>query len=301
MMQRVAVPAVLLGFILVAIVLLSPSTQPFKAFAAPAEDSDPVSLAEAATGLSFEPLVETIPGGEIDWQRGAVIAVGKAYPRDDLRGARAEAMAKRGAYIVAARNAALVLAGIRVGPGGRFENVRSGWIRADVKLTGFRETEASYDPRTRTATAQMEMPLCGLRGAVRILGLKTETPASSWTWPDASGGERIDVIVIDARSAECKPVVLPRLVTADDLCVFDAAQIVTDGTLSRPMACYVRLERTGRIVQAPRAARRCLVLRASGAKPTGVIVLGDPDLKNLGQYRDAKPLLTQGRVVIVGD
>ncbi len=93
------------------------------AAAAPDADVDTVALATRATGVKFGAFIEKIPGGRIDWSRGVVYAMGIGKPRQDHVGAQATAMAKRAAYIVAARNATLVLAGIAPGPGGRFHRL----------------------------------------------------------------------------------------------------------------------------------------------------------------------------------
>lgn len=268
----------------------------------PAGD-DPVAVATRATGLTLRTKIETIRGGEIDWTRGTVCAVGVGKARADFGGRQAEMMAKRGAYIVAARNAALVMAGIRVGPGGRFENVRNGWIRADVTLTGFRELGATYDPATRTATARMELPLSGLRGAVSVLGLEENKAGRYWTWPKASGGSSpYDVIVIDARGLACKPAILPRIAAADGQCVFDAAEALTNSRLNRPAARYAVLRRD---VKLPRTSdknwRRCLAVQASRIDADGAIVLDQVNLDILTCAPDAQQTLREGKLVIVTD
>ncbi|MBN1553781.1 MAG: hypothetical protein JXA11_03480 [Phycisphaerae bacterium] len=267
------------------------------------DENQPVQIASRATGLTFQSSVEKIRGGEIDWTRGVVCAVGIGKAREDFSGKQAEVMAKRGAYIIAARNAALVLAGIRVGPGGRFENVRNGWIRADVTLTGFRELGATYDPATRTATARMEIPLCGIRGAVGVLGLEEIKTTRRWTWPKSTtGSDRYDVIVIDARGLSCRPVVLPRIATVDGQCVFDAAEILADGSLRRPAARYASLPR--KAILPPRAEkhrRRCLTVRAAKISTDGAIVLDAVNLDRLTCAPETQQTLRRGNLVIVTD
>ena len=264
---------------------------------------NPIRYAEEATGLSFQAKVEPIPGGEIDWTRGVVYAVGIGKARADFQGRQAEAMAKRGAYIVAARNAALVLAGIRVGPGGRFENVRNGWIRANVTLTGFREIDATYNPATRTATARLELPLYGIRGAVTVLGLKEKNIQRRWAWPKETVSKTAyDVIVIDVRGMAYTPVVLPRLVTAEGQCVFDASEILANTKDVKPPARFVTLKRKIKIpATATRHARRCLTIKAQRISSDGAIVLDQENLRSLASAANAQSALKKGRVVIVTD
>ncbi|MBN1943157.1 MAG: hypothetical protein JW849_07670 [Phycisphaerae bacterium] len=263
---------------------------------------DPVTIAHEATGLTFQANVEKIRGGEINWARGTVCAVGTGKAREDLSGRRAELMAKRGAYIVAARNAALVLAGVRVGPGGRFENVRNGWIRADVTLKGFRELDATYDPATRTATARMEIPICGVRGAVSVLGLEGQKARRFWTWPKPPTGAEYDVIVIDARGLACRPSVLTRISTADGQCVFDTAEVLAGDLPRRLSARYVTLPRNMKIPpQSDHRRRRCLGIRAVRVDADGAIVLDQANLNVLSQAPDAQQTLRRGKLLIVTD
>jgi hypothetical protein len=268
---------------------------------------DPVQIAATATGMTFLPMVQTIPGGEIDWTRGVVSAVGVGRAREDLGGKRAASMAKRAAYIVAARNAALVLAGIRVGPGGRFKNVRNGWIRADVKLTNFRETEANYNPATRTATARIEMPLYGVSGAVSVLGLETDKPEKLWKWPETRKSEATDleVILLDARDVTMKPTVLPRLETVDGQCVFDAGRLGMTRSTSLSIR-YVTI-RHGKSI--PGESRRvvhgrtyrCITIKPARCDEDGAFVLDQSGLNTLSRNIQSKALLERGRMVILTD
>lgn len=269
-------------------------------------EMDPLAAASQATGAVFCSKIEPIPGGEIDWTAGIVRAVGIGKARPDLTGRQAELMAKRGAYIVAARNAALVLAGVRVGPGGRFENVRHGWIRADVTLSGFREREATYDPATRTATARMELPLWGIRGAVGVLGLRGQPnhkTSRALLWPESpAGAAPCDMILLDARRVDCRPGVLPRVVSADGQCVFDAASLAAGGPLRRPPARYAVLEGTVRLPpRSERAGVHCLTVRAVRVESDGAVVLHPDDLRLLTGAPGAREALQRGHLLIVMD
>ncbi len=268
----------------------------------PRPADDPIALARQATGLELAPDIETLPGGQIDWSRGFVTAIGIGKARADLRGRQAEAMAKRGAYIVAARNVALVLAGVRAGPGGRFENVRNGWIRADVKLTGLRELDAEYDPATRTATARLELPLTGAQGVVSVLGLQTQPAGTSWRWPDVQPSRpAVDVLLFDARGLSCRPSVLPRWVTEDGRCVFRSV-LRAGEPLRRPVARYVTLDRKTPLPKQPRCeTAQSLVVRPVRIHTDGAFVLAPADLDRLAQTPNAKTLMNEGKIVVVTD
>ena len=267
-------------------------------------DVDAVAMAGRATGVKFGAVIEKISGGEIDWTRGVVYAVGTGKPRQSHLGAQAASMAKRAAYIVAARNAALVLAGIQPGPGGRFANVRKGWIRTDVKLKHFREISATYNRSTRPATAKLEAPLYGVTGAVRVLGTKVAIPTRS-----QSESSHTDirppkgVFIIDARGTGLSPCLLPWIVDTQDRAGLYAS---SRGQIDRGMVRYVTLRSgvklpSGTLVS--RMGRDSTVvwpIRASkvqAGKPYS-IVLTKENMDKLLQYGRNYPI---GRIVIVID
>ncbi len=274
------------------------------AAATPGAGVDTVALATRATGAKFGAFIEKIPGGRIDWSRGVVYAMGIGKPRRDHVGAQATAMAKRAAYIVAARNATLVLAGIAPGPGGRFANVRNGWIRTDVTLKDFRVTSATYNRSTRTATASLEMPLYGATGAIRALGMKLQLPTRFRPGPyrtdiRRSGG----VILIDARGTGLSPSLAPWIVDTQGRAGLYAS---SRGQIDRGMARYVtlgpdvKLLSPTRKIKTPRDSTVVRIFRASKVRP------GEPYSIVLTKENMAKLLLNGrnypiGRIVIILD
>lgn len=274
-----------------------------------AKPQNPVALVSLATGVNLSPAKESISGGEINWTRGVVYALGSASARPDA--AKPRAMAQRGAYLVAARNAALVLAGIPVGPGGRFKNIRNGRIHTDVKLKKFRELPGSYNPATRTAKARLEIPIYGISGVVEKLSLVTRPVASRWAWPrdmDVDELHQSDVIVIDARGLGFSPCLLPSLVTPDGKSVFEAGDISVADLLDRPIVRYAVLSR--RVVIPAESSRkyRKKIYRSFTLRPIkifprrpGTIVLSRRDLVMLEKHADSQNLLKSGKVLIVLD
>ena len=104
------------------------------------------------------PQVADFPGGVV-WRAGdRVLSAAKGLA--PARHAKAELMAKRAAYLVAVRNAGLYLAGWRSDAQGRLQQ-GSGTVSADLHVTHFREVSSTYDAKTRTATAVVEVRLNG--------------------------------------------------------------------------------------------------------------------------------------------
>ncbi len=269
----------------------------------------PVALVSLATGVELSPARQSVPGGEIDWTRGVVQAVGHASAKPTA--ARPRAMAQRGAYVVAARNAALVLAGIQVGPGGRFMNFRNGKVRTNIKIKNFRELPSSYNPATRTAKARLEIPIYGISGIVEKLRLEPRPSLRQWAWPaeeDFDESEQSDVIVIDARGLDFSPCLLPNLVTPDGRNVFGADDVSFSELINRPMFRYAVLSQREVIPTESARKYRRMTYRSFTLHPLkncpagpGEIVLSPRDLALLETHPDSRSLLQSGKVVIIID
>jgi hypothetical protein len=108
-------------------------------------------------GPSVQMETAVYPGGKVHRQNGIVISTGcgrakSTAPRDIL-------MAKRAAYLVAVRNAGLFLSGIRFGRDGKLSDGSGGRLAAQMIVRDFKEISSSFDPKTRTATATVELKL----------------------------------------------------------------------------------------------------------------------------------------------
>jgi hypothetical protein len=280
----------------------------------------------------FRPCVQAVPGGLIEWTSGSVVGEGRglakgAAPQDGL-------MARRAARLLAARNALLAASGIDCGPGGTFQNVSGGTIRLDAVIRDFQEIRSDFDPATRTATSAVRIPLYGARGVVRIAGLQLRPPAKPWDWPAGPGEPpeptEAKVIVVDLRGAPYRPALLPRFLTPDGRCVFDAAELGEEELAWRPAATHLvyapakdkphRLagfsppdplagappivsERTDDFFEeaiGQTFSSRPLVLSRcqAGAQP-GTIVLSEKAVEYLRHHPQTRQLFRAGKVVIV--
>ena len=288
------------------------SSQPTSWAAGERQAGDPVAIFTQATKVKPRPAIRSVPGGEIDWTAGVVYAVGSARAKPGA--AKPRAMAQRGAYLVAARNASLLLAGVPVGPGGRFRNIRDGRIRTDVTLKNFRELPSQYDPATRRATARLEIPIYGVTGLVEVLdltGQATCQPTSGLglqRHPPATASAAREVIAIDARGLKFSPALLPKLLRPDGKgVVFDAGNL-PQASRYRPAVRYVVLPQRatwpGDVTRRYRGgAYRCVTLRPGRALAgqSSTLVLTPRDLDILAKCPNAQSLLSQGLVVIIVD
>ncbi len=190
----------------------------------------------------FEPLRQEVAHGELDWTHGRLIVAGEAQ----LEGQSSQdiSMARRGAFVVAARNASLALAGIRVSPDGQFENVRNGNIRVDAVMQGFEVLASEVDMDRGVSTCTLVVPLWGVRGLVRVSGVRLDVPRG----PRCAIGALVDPpqicdgIVIDARGLGFAPTITPALVTPQNERLFDIEFLPPDERGMRPMVIYVYVE-----------------------------------------------------------
>ncbi len=273
-------------------------------------------------GNDFQPLVQAIPGGAIDWTSGSVLIEGRGLarggtPQDGL-------MARRAARVMAARNALLAVGGIPVGSGGSFRHVQNGTIRLDGHLRDFQEVRGEFDPAKRTAVSTVRLPIYGARGVVQLAGLTLCRPARSWTWPAATRGEpEARLVVVHVRGA-MKPALLPRFLTPGGECVFDAAELSEEELAWRPAATYVRfvgLSNDEPAVLKPgptpirvdpaedvtfarsvgRAFGRSVLLTGApaGADKPGTVSLSASSVEYLRAHPETRRLLLTGKVVIV--
>jgi len=269
-------------------------TQPAK------KQPDTIAVATEATGATFSHVVGKVKGGRIDWTRGEVLATGTGKATGT--GGQSAAMAKRAARAVAARNMALLLAGIPVGPGGRFANVRRGRLRVDAVLTGLREVSSRFDAKTRTATVTLAMPLHGAKGMLVAGRLQLTRAKERWRFGAhyALIGEP-SVIIIDARRVRFGPVVLPRLVTRSGQVVFDASDVDRSVLLARGMTAWAKLPAKAPLAARAKAGHPAVILTPDDGKNRGVLVLDRDDLQALRVYSGTRHVMRQGRVLIVVD
>jgi len=292
----------------------------------------PEALAKALR-TGFEPAIERVSGGEIDWTAAEATAVGTAKVAGE--GAQAVAMAKRASRLIAARNAALVIAGLRPGPDGRVKNLKTGRISVDAVLAHFSQVYQKHDARKKTVTTKIRMPLYGVRGVVQLLGVSFARSDKRWEWPpEGVGAGRADVVIIDARGSSFQPSVVPRIVTANGRCVFAGGDLAKAKLADRPAVAYVGFQMNQPRVSEKNPsgylraiARARKVASQSGAQPRDLgrvarkkfrsplifsglatrkdsretIVLPNPAVRTMALHPEIETLLKAGKVVFVID
>lgn len=267
-----------------------PATQPA------ALDPQTVLKALGARGGDVKPLVEKIDGGEIDWTKGELRAIGAAK----LGGHQGKdfAMAQRAARLVAARNAILLMSGIRVGPGGRFQNVKEGQISIDAVLQDFKETDSDYDPKTESVISVMRIPFHGAKGLVRLHNLVLDKPgAGVFRWPNVHpAGARPRLIVIDARGCGLQACLLPQVVTETGTVVFSPADAGAEALAERGVAIYAAADAKADISDEGVVIVKAKVVSEKGPS---TLILDKENLDKLTSQETSRWLMTTGRWVIL--
>jgi len=211
-------------------VLAAPAAKPLKV-------SAPAAVARALR-QDFGAVVEGGAGGQIDWTGGVVTATGTA--RVQGKGAQAVAMARRASRLVAARNAALLLAGVRAGPGGRLANVKAGQIDVDALLANFTQVRQAHDLKAGTITTTITMPLHGVRGVATFTGVTFAKSDKRWDWPAGKAvAGRADVVILDARGSRFAPSIAPRITDPLGRAVFEGGDLESSRVRTQPTAAYV--------------------------------------------------------------
>ncbi|MDP7637350.1 MAG: hypothetical protein QF577_07365 [Phycisphaerae bacterium] len=302
----------------------APATKP--ATEAPADQV----IREKIFARTLTPLAEPVAGGSINWTTGEILAVGEAKVRTaDQQGI---AMAGRGARLLAARNTVLMRRGIRVGPGGRFTDVKQGQVAVDAVLKGFREVSSVYDPKTQRVRVTLSVPIYGIDSVMTVRGLALERLGRRWYWPKAHQAGKADVVIIDARRCSFVPAVLLQIVTRSGQTVFCCADMPPGRRLVRPPAVYVYMKAAGpdtksgnvyvkalarakqvaalagspdenlRMLMADKFASPLILNADPLAKPAaGTLVLSAAAEKNLMFHGEARELLTSGKLIVVTD
>ncbi len=299
------------------------ATKPATATAKPPDKQKAESAGQGvlkAMGKHFRAVVEKVPGGEIDWTRNLVLASGTAKATGS--GNQAVAMARRGARLLAARNAVLLTKGIRVGPGGKFPQIKQGTISVDAVVEGLRELSWKFDRKAMTVTVTVGVPIYGDDGIVRMTEITFAKPAPAFVWAAVNvAGGQADVVIIDGRGTGFLPCLAPQITTSSGDVVLSAAQLGLGQFRKRGSVVYVRSTRKpkGRggiakniLVQAGRtdpaiaaAAKKAyknpLMLQAdkSPQNSPGTLVLTTVATRTLIMSAGSRKLFRSGRVIVI--
>lgn len=259
----------------------------------------------AAPSPRYQSCVQRTRRGIIDWTAGHILASGVGKVRDST--SKAVLDARKVARLVAARNAVLMIASVPVDPNGKNIDIGRSKISVESAARDLEEAGIQYDPRKRTVTVTLRVPLYGVEGLVRKTGVVVARKGSKWDWPKSAKPDRpaarIKQVVIDARGTKFSPVMFPTLQTAKGRRVFDASDVPRKELFRRPLVIYASAARKprlpGKASTKPADGRIILRPTRSKGKANGTLVLSEDDLAKLAAHGEARDLMKAGKVVIL--
>lgn len=274
----------------------------------PAAPSSPQAIV-AGLGEDYAPAVETLPYGRIDWTSGHLVVQGQGRVRGS--GGKALAAARRAAHLAAARNAILLMQGLRVDAQGGFADVEEGKVSVEGVLRDFEESAMEYDPNAGTVTVTLRAPLYGSGGVARTCrnvkppqGVQWETPATDQA--EAEDDEQAEVVIVEAEGERFSPMMYPAIVSPDGKRVFDSGDVEPRQLRRRAMAIYAAKAKAGAArdetlhrAEAARGKLRPLVLKAAVKDKSGTLVLEEQSAAKLRAHGRARRLMQSGKLVII--
>ncbi len=209
---------------------------------------------EAKTLLptGFTAHIRPVKSGEVDWATGEIIAegLGKAQGRS------ARQMAKRGATVVAIRNAMAIALGIKIDTAGNFQNIQDGDVHLKGVVKGHKVVSTEWFPEKNPpeCVVRVSVPLWGVEGVSSVVYAAQHSKAL------LRGGRRVAltaegadvsnvVLVIDARGAQVDPCLFPTVATDRGDVLYDVASLSKPGEAA-PAVRYVETEMTYEQLQA---------------------------------------------------
>ena len=255
-------------------------------------------------------VVETLPGGQVDWTEGAVLSRGSATGTT-LRGARA--LTDQAAVQAARQGLGGALAQVRLDArqmlGPTLLQAEAHRQALEALIAQAAAIETRYLPGGTVETT-VQLPFAGQLIALLLLpspatasaeGAQLHGRPSSVVSPD--GEPRSEAVhtgvVIDARGLAIQPALFPRIVDESGQSLYAPEVVDVEAAVQQGYVAYAKT-----FDQAPAQARigeRPLVLRALRvAGDTRVdLVLGNAEATRIRDYAATRRLVRQCRVLIV--
>ncbi len=215
-----------------------------------------VAEEEDATALlltGFTAHKRPVESGEVDWATGELIAegLGKA-----AQGRSARQMAKRGATVVAVRNAMAIALGIKIDAAGNFKDIQNGEVHLKGVVKGHKVVSTEWFPKKNPleCVVKVSVPLWGVEGVSSVVYAAQHRKAL------LRGGRRLVlsaeredvsdvVLVIDARGLKVDPCLFPSVAADGGGLLYDVASMSKPGQAAPPVR-YVETEMTYEQLQA---------------------------------------------------
>jgi hypothetical protein len=263
------------------------------------------SIAFGIAGLS-----ESIGQGQVDWENGVIIVTGEGAPPENASKAAAPLLAKRAAIMDAYRNAAEIVAGIRIHAGSYVKDATSQSDEISGRVDGFirggQFEKPVYDSEGR-CTIVLHLPVGGHKGLTSLLydqanQMTPDSPAAPVVTPENNMDFSYTGIIIDARNYGVRPALYPQIFDADGYLLYGQSMVnVIDPGFSTIVAYSKTLDNAktkARIGDKPLIIKATGSVKAANGEITDVII-GSEDSKTFRMIAGKNDLLSKAAVVIV--
>ncbi len=266
-------------------------------------------------------VIEAVGSGEINWTTGWIKAGGLGVPPPQATPSQAKEMAERAAYIVALRNLAEIVNGVRVDAETVVENylVTSDTIKTQVSgfIRGAQKVKSDLEP-DGSVRMLVRMPLWGSDALITAFTHERSVRSQKLpAEPPTQGGST--GLVIDARGLGAKPAFFPLLLDEQGTVVYGPEtvdQSITekeglveyhtlpkDANLSSLFGEHLSVIRPVRITAPPRQGPRPLKIKGfkrAGSLKTNILISSE-DAKKIRENPSLMAALRNSKVVVVTD
>ena len=282
-----------------------------------------VGVTALATAQTVGPgeVIEAVGSGEINWTTGWIKAGGLGVPPPQAGPSQAKEMAERAAYIVALRNLAEIVNGVRVDAETVVENylVKSDTIKTQVSgfIRGAQKVKTDLEP-DGSVRMLVRMPLWGSDSLISAFTHEKSVHSQKLpSEPPTQGGTT--GLVIDARGLGTKPAFFPLLLDEQGTVVYGPETVdpsiaekeglveyhtlPKDANLSSLFGDHMSVIHPVRMKAPPRQGPRPLKIKGfdkAGSLRTNILISSE-DAKKIRNNPGLMAALRKSKVVVVTD
>ncbi|OPL19249.1 MAG: hypothetical protein AVO35_11770 [Candidatus Aegiribacteria sp. MLS_C] len=255
-------------------------------------------------------VVETVPGGEIDWSGNSIRATGTGVvDTGNPNLAQARLMAERAAVVVAQRNLLEAVQGVTVDSETRVENFMTDYDVIYTRVEGVvrnarQPGPAVYDSVAGTVAVELEMEIYGSRGLAGALSTAfagTDPGQVSMSDQTRDFLQQYSALVLDGSQAGLQPSLYPKIYDADGNLLLDTS-LYASYLGSGGSAALQFVSDLDRVLSLPAFSGSPLVLsvrQVTGQLGTDII-LGREESDAMGWLGSALPFLLSAGKFLLG-
>jgi hypothetical protein len=243
-----------------------------------------------------------------------MVVKGQGVPPSDrpLSGGQKELMALRAAKVVALRELAEVLSGVRVSGETCVQDAAatSDQVKAAVDgvVKGAEIVHESYDEEKEIATVYVRVALDGPNGLAptllpALVAGKAAAASAPYVPPAApppvEEGERADALIIDTTGKNFQPALINRIVAGDGTVLFEPGKIPPEILAKNGCGDYTSEVGKAKAILTNRGAKNPMVVTASGVVSATDAQVSDADAAQIHRANQDTNFLEGARVVFV--